>query len=1088
MLTRHDIRSDGLVLRWQEAQERCREQLRPTERDIINSFETPQQLEADLRDRQQSFSNSTMNQLIAQVHPCLETFSTLSTFFLAAMQPRLVETTVIWGTLYLSLKVSNYSQRSIRKKRRALASKIAVASLSGIDMRQASLGSQDTLAKIVYMLNKIRKELVLFATCATRLSNRAEVQHALVDMFVALINFWVEVVSYLRKTPGEHFVMQAWPSLSKRFKEAVEEIDTAVEHVHKLASFEQLQNDRDHTMARAIDLLDVTDEAHTSFPCYDLPPTNPNFLGRETELREMEAFLQPETCSKVLSSCVIHGLGGIGKSSLALAFAGLCQQQNTFEAIFWIRGENLISLRNSYSDMAIRLELTHASNVANIDNNVVRFRNWLNKTTPGPVILTTRFSSLAFAGLGRLDRIELSAFGAEQSMQLFKKLRRVWDKNADLDGEEAQMAELLSELGGLSLAIEQMSAYIGTRGLTMAQFLVKYKRMSKHILKTHDADDPERASKSHSVATVWEMHFEAIRGSNASEILAIMSILSPDAIPIDLFLPEDGVDTLVKNALIKRSGNFLSLHRLVQKAYQDSVFSVRNGDFQKTWVIAVQLVNQAYPSRSYGGTITRAHEECAKYLPHAVALTDIWNRSQGSREPLQPSSEFTDLINKFTTYEYEMGLNIETLEYLEIGFRATSDKESDTYAQMKETAGKTFQDINDPRNCQDACYTALAIFDKLYQPDNLYSAVVNCHLGNASADEGAYDEALRFHERSAAVQVRAGKDALENLALNYLSMGRLYFLKVQKERARELFQLATDAFNTGGSEVGQSPYAASLLRGKADLKFSDGYPEQALEIINKAIVIYESISQISGNIISYYYKKGYFLARLDRVTFNKGLGIAEHREDLGEQARILRQRGLLVKRDPGSSDEDRVNADHDIQQAALLSIRLTERAPPFAFPPRSEDEAYNSGFRMHHLLFDDCSSPTKSRRCIVEGSLLASKSNQCKLPNLAHVIMTMSPLEANLRVFRLVAIASILAVAATLRPNLLLCRTTSSTYTRLTLRDMTDDSVSSGPGSSGARALKGLFDAVEHRRSSEAQPTEVLVRKSGLLDVYVVLA
>jgi len=50
------------------------------------------------------------------------------------------------------------------------------------------------------MINKIKRELELFARFASSLNEQQEMRQALVDMFVALITFWAEAVKYLRRS------------------------------------------------------------------------------------------------------------------------------------------------------------------------------------------------------------------------------------------------------------------------------------------------------------------------------------------------------------------------------------------------------------------------------------------------------------------------------------------------------------------------------------------------------------------------------------------------------------------------------------------------------------------------------------------------------------------------------------------------------------------------------------------------------------------------------------------------------------------------------------------------------------------------
>ena len=61
--------------------------------------------------------------------------------------------------------------------------------------------SDKTFGRIVIMLDKIQTQLRKCDTYAKKLNSGANLRHALVDMFEALIDFWVEAVKVLRKHP-----------------------------------------------------------------------------------------------------------------------------------------------------------------------------------------------------------------------------------------------------------------------------------------------------------------------------------------------------------------------------------------------------------------------------------------------------------------------------------------------------------------------------------------------------------------------------------------------------------------------------------------------------------------------------------------------------------------------------------------------------------------------------------------------------------------------------------------------------------------------------------------------------------------------
>ena len=275
-----------------------------------------------------------------------------------------------------------------------------------------------------------------------------------------------------------------------------------------------------------------------------------------------------------MQSFTIFGIGGVGKSSLAVAFAHSCRANSTYDAIFWIRSETSIAIQESFTEIACALELPRAS--GDHGSNIILVKDWLNKTCmfqsvlsndfttkastakkwlliydnveefklldqylppcPGSVLITTRMKWIAFRIGGKNDMLELGTFGDDDATALFKNLKDHGKKRDTSPDEQEALVTLLGHLGGLALAIQQMAVYISYRGLTIREFLGKYDKMAPNIHKKGDG-----SPASSTLSTCWELSFAAIREKHpfANNLLGIISICSPDVIHLDLFAVKD---------------------------------------------------------------------------------------------------------------------------------------------------------------------------------------------------------------------------------------------------------------------------------------------------------------------------------------------------------------------------------------------------------------------------------------------------------------------------------------------------------------------------------------------------------------------
>ena len=109
-----------------------------------------------------------------------------------------------------------------------------------------------------------------------------------------------------------------------------------------------------------------------------LPPRNSMFVGRDETLQELTNALKSEISKPALKardrrSCVVHGLGGLGKSQVALEYAycfGQC-----YRHIFGLRAETEIFLTDSFVNI-LRSVGIEEENVE-IDKKIELAREWL---------------------------------------------------------------------------------------------------------------------------------------------------------------------------------------------------------------------------------------------------------------------------------------------------------------------------------------------------------------------------------------------------------------------------------------------------------------------------------------------------------------------------------------------------------------------------------------------------------------------------------------------------------------------------------------------------------------------------------------
>jgi hypothetical protein len=104
-------------------------------------------------------------------------------------------------------------------------------------------------------------------------------------------------------------------------------------------------------------------------------------VARETELAEIHQAFSGDGSRRVV---VLHGLGGIGKTQLSLAYAK--RHKKNYSAIFWLNIKDEDSLNQSFAKLAKQISREHPSAIPvsnleinqNLDELVECVKSWLS--------------------------------------------------------------------------------------------------------------------------------------------------------------------------------------------------------------------------------------------------------------------------------------------------------------------------------------------------------------------------------------------------------------------------------------------------------------------------------------------------------------------------------------------------------------------------------------------------------------------------------------------------------------------------------------------------------------------------------------
>jgi tetratricopeptide (TPR) repeat protein len=593
-----------------------------------------------------------------------------------------------------------------------------------------------------------------------------------------------------------------------------------------------------------------------------------HFLGRDDALAAIETVLQRAT--DALAVAALHGLRGVGKTTLAAAYAE--RHRADYRATWWINAQTVDGVRADLVSLGVRLRW-----VADDDKQPDALAAVMERLRhEGDGILLV-FDNAADASLlkpylprgGRCNILITSNAHAWRGVATPVEIG-VWSKNVGADyllartgrAAERAVAESLSEmLGGLPLAHEQAAAYCERLEKSLADYRKRFEAAPARLL----GDARDAPAEYHDRLTVTKTFAlaidEAAKLHGAVEpLIKYAALLAPEPIPLFLFeagldklgeplgteLADDGLDealaALRAFALVERQSiaderdpaivtETVRLHRLVRQVAADRWSEVERGNARCTLMAALAAV---YPEQiSDAATWPRARRLDAL----ALGLLDA---------PAPESSELAAarLIAGLADYRhYALGASSQARPLYQ---RALALREKQLGPDHPDTAESlnnfalSLRDEGDLEAARPLLERALAVNEKAFGRDHAVTAtsVNNLALllhaqGDIAAARPLFERALAGVEKAHGGDHPATAASLGNLGLLLKDEGDLTASRALLERA-----LAIDERALGPDHPDTANDLANLalvLKQSGDLAGAQTHYDRALAINEKAL-------------------------------------------------------------------------------------------------------------------------------------------------------------------------------------------------------------------------------------------------------------
>ncbi len=384
-------------------------------------------------------------------------------------------------------------------------------------------------------------------------------------------------------------------------------------------------------------------------------PHSDVFVGRDTDMTRLRTAM---TSGTGVITQVVRGLGGVGKTTLALHYAH--QQRDTFDPVWWITAETLDSITADLADLALHLNpyleattptttqaaawattwlQTHTGWLLILDNSQdpQEIGKFIGPLPTGHHLITTRRAT----GWHHIaPPLELDTISPEAAVTLLERITGQTDNAAVL-------RDLAAELGYLPLALEQAAAYIRQTAGPADRYLTRLRDHPARMFATPaNGSDRDRT-----IARIWSLTLDTLTPL-AGDILRTLAWVAPEGFPRALLYGVHDDEIAVDEALgllndystVTLGQETVTIHRLVQAVARtaDPTNAHRSPDaIQAAHGRAVDMLDLALPGDPKSNVA--GWPQWRVLLPHVEALIT-------ATDPADDTEAIARILNEAAIY------------------------------------------------------------------------------------------------------------------------------------------------------------------------------------------------------------------------------------------------------------------------------------------------------------------------------------------------------------------------------------------------------------------------------------------------------
>ncbi|CAH0054254.1 unnamed protein product [Clonostachys solani] len=686
--------------------------------------------------------------------------------------------------------------------------------------------------------------------------------------------------------------------------------------------------------------------------------SNENFIGRIDILRQLESWFDLSNINRTWQPRIaLYGLGGIGKTQIAIQFTYWLRRRYPDVAVYWVHASSADRFRQSFTSIAQECSIpglddpendvlalvkawlgskdngrwllvidnaddealftTHQQTSVSSPRSSGNLGGFIPDCANGNILITTRNKK---AGSRLTKGKQLIEIGKMDFSDCVKLLHLQLDDSASTE----PIGRLSAQLEYIPLALVQAAAFMKENSVSIDHYLELLKKRPADLLGEEFEAVGRDEESLHAVAATWMISYQQIQQRNplAGELLSLMSFFDRQEIPRVFLLNyyerrNDGKDGALE--VTKAIGHLLSfclireeasqninIHRLVQMTTRKWLSIQHHEDAYEGEALSTVL--EMFPD---GGSVEN-WTTCTAYLAHAQVVRGLTS-SIGDREMKRAG-----LLQKLGVFFREEGRWKEAEEaHKEAGtiYREVCGEEDHTTLRSMGNLAATFWDqgrLNEAEKLQtkvlDLCQRVLG-----EEHDGTLSTMDN--LATTLGDLGQLDEAEKLQIKVLELRKRVSGEehpytlkSTGNLATTFWNQGRL----------EEAAQLETKVLELRKRVLGEEhPDTLRSMDNLAATLQDLGQLDEAEKLGIKVLELYKRV-----------------LGEEHPDTLSSMSSLAHMRRNLGQPNEALEMMMECV-----ALQKRIINADHPQTLASIKTLRSWRSSPMVRTNAQQEEHA-----------------------------------------------------------------------------------------------------------------------------------------------------